>query len=301
MIGSIKLSLLCAGLLASGLAFAEWGAESVMHDEWYRSNHPLVTGAIAYRDAPEGGYSEGYYASQTQSVNGYHVREIFDYGSEYTAGYLFKEMLEKLDNQGFSQIYTCYGLVCGDIAGWQLLTDRLLDGDAHSQSYVAAHNPLGGAGGTYLSLHIADLDTRPRAVIDVFFSDRDLTRTLDLASVQVVPVYDQSDVLEVAKIYFDRGSAHITERMSPVISELGETLNVQANEQLLIVGHADATGTYDFNMRLSRNRAEAVKQRLLEVGVKAQKIEVAGVGSVMNDSSANDKMNRRVEVIVRPL
>ena len=89
--------------------------------------------------------------------------------------------------------------------------------------------------------------------------------------------------------------------MSLVFSELSEILNVQANARLLIVGRGYVTELYDFYMRLSRSVAEAVKQRLLAVGVKAQKIEVAGVGSVMNDSSANDKMNRRVEVIVRPL
>jgi outer membrane protein OmpA-like peptidoglycan-associated protein len=299
MINSIRLSLLFIGLLISICAAAEWGAESVKKSNWYRSSYLLVTGPVAYRDTPIDRYTEGYYPKKTLDIGGYHVRQVFDYDADYTAGYLFEKMVTRLKIQGFAPIFTCRGLECGDIAGWQLLSSHLLDGDSHSQAYVVAHNPLGGQQGTYIAIHLANLDSRPRANVDVVFSDPNLRKILDLANIQVIPVYSPSNVLEGSQIYFGHNSAEVPERMESALISLADTLKEQTDSNLIIVGHSDSTGSYEHNVSLSHNRAEAVKRKLLGYGVDAPDIKVVGVGSAMNDSNGDNQFNRRVEVIAK--
>ncbi|WP_052481211.1 OmpA family protein [Gilvimarinus agarilyticus] len=301
MMDSIRISLFVLGLFFSLSATAEWGAEPVERNGWYRASYALTTGPVAYRDSPSDGYTEGYYSTETLNVGGYHVRQVFDYDSGYTAGYLFDRIKERVASQGFNPIYSCTGLDCGDILGWQLLSTRLLDGDSHSQSYVVAHSPLGGEDGTYIAVHLANLDGRPRAIFDVVFSDPGLQQTLDLSHAQVVPIYRQSEVLDGSQIYFDRNSAEVPARMEPVLAALSNLLQEHDAERLIVVGHSDSTGTYEHNVTLSRSRAEAVKRKLIDQGVDASHIQVAGVGSAMSDLNQKAERNRKVEVVVRPL
>ncbi|WP_020207541.1 OmpA family protein [Gilvimarinus chinensis] len=299
MTNAIRVSLLLIGLFTSIIATAEWGAQSVNKGEWYRTNYQLVTGKVAYRDTPTDGYTEGYYPTKTLDIGGYHVRQIFDYNSMFTAGYIFKQVSERLLRQGFTPIYTCQSLECGDVEGWRLLSSRLLDGESQSQAYIVAHNPLGGESGTYIAIHLANLDNRPRATIDVVFSDPSLRQTLDLEDIQVIPVYSQSNVLAGSQIYFGHNSAEIPEQMESALVSLADTLKDQTDSNLIIVGHSDSTGTYEHNVGLSHNRAEAVKRKLLGYGVDASDIKVVGVGSAMADPNSDSQFNRRVEVITK--
>ncbi|MCH9682416.1 MAG: OmpA family protein, partial [Deltaproteobacteria bacterium] len=65
-----------------------------------------------------------------------------------------------------------------------------------------------------------------------------------------------------------------------------------------IVGHTDNVGDPDTNMELSRKRAAAVKQYLVDGGVADSRIETDGKGDtepkVPNDSEANRAQNRRI-------
>ncbi len=72
-----------------------------------------------------------------------------------------------------------------------------------------------------------------------------------------------------------------------------------------ILGHTDATGTPEYNQRLSQRRAEAVKDWLVKrYGMNASRLETVGKGSsellVPATGSVDDQApNRRVEVIFK--
>lgn len=47
---------------------------------------------------------------------------------------------------------------------------------------------------------------------------------------------------------------------------------------ILVVGHTDATGSFDYNLGLSRRRAEAVVNRLVQLGIEQRRLYPVGVG-----------------------
>lgn len=69
-----------------------------------------------------------------------------------------------------------------------------------------------------------------------------------------------------------------------------------------IEGHTDATGGANFNQVLSQQRAESVRQALIEEGVDAARLTARGYGEdrpiAANDSEAGRARNRRVEIVV---
>jgi OOP family OmpA-OmpF porin len=72
-----------------------------------------------------------------------------------------------------------------------------------------------------------------------------------------------------------------------------------------ITGHTDNVGTHEYNMKLSKRRAEAVREYLISIGVDASKMEVDGEGETQpvadNSTKEGRAKNRRVEIEVSGL
>ncbi len=70
----------------------------------------------------------------------------------------------------------------------------------------------------------------------------------------------------------------------------------------IIVGHTDSIGDPEYNLDLSKRRAQAVFDFLEEQGVKADKLRVAGLGDkapiASNETASGRAKNRRVQIIV---
>ena len=68
---------------------------------------------------------------------------------------------------------------------------------------------------------------------------------------------------------------------------------------LLFQGHASEEGAADYNLNLSRKRAEAVRARLIELGVDAARLEVEAFGETVlagdNSTAEGRAKSRRVE------
>jgi outer membrane protein OmpA-like peptidoglycan-associated protein len=72
--------------------------------------------------------------------------------------------------------------------------------------------------------------------------------------------------------------------------------------KLYVVGHTDNIGTIDYNMRLSKARADAVTKELVtKYKVSAQRLKAYGVGSLApvasNKADEGRAKNRRVELV----
>jgi outer membrane protein OmpA-like peptidoglycan-associated protein len=72
--------------------------------------------------------------------------------------------------------------------------------------------------------------------------------------------------------------------------------------KLQLEGHTDAIGSDDYNLKLSQQRADAVRDFLVEQGVSLANITAVGLGKdspvASNDSAAGRQQNRRVELVV---
>lgn len=70
-----------------------------------------------------------------------------------------------------------------------------------------------------------------------------------------------------------------------------------ASKRVMIEGHTDAQGNRDFNVELSKRRAQAVADYLTELGVSADRLEVKGFGPDRPRSTSASE-NRRVEAVL---
>ncbi|MFC5284193.1 OmpA family protein [Pedobacter alpinus] len=77
------------------------------------------------------------------------------------------------------------------------------------------------------------------------------------------------------------------------------TLLKEKDFSLKLAGHTDNTGSMELNLRLSKERAEAIKAYLVSQGVNASRIEATGYGPnqpiAPNDTAEGRQTNRRVE------
>ena len=103
-------------------------------------------------------------------------------------------------------------------------------------------------------------------------------------------------------ILFDSGSANIQPQSMGIIRQISQVLMQEKGMKLKIVGHTDADGSDANNMKLSQDRAQAVKNALVSVyGLSADRLVSEGKGEMepVGDNSTPDgkAQNRRVEFI----
>jgi outer membrane protein OmpA-like peptidoglycan-associated protein len=113
---------------------------------------------------------------------------------------------------------------------------------------------------------------------------------------------DRGMVLTVGDVLFSPGKADIGPGAQRSIDKLAEFLRAYPRRNVLIEGHTDNLGDADFNIKLSQQRADAVRDLLVARGISSERIRTKGYGPkfpvVDNDSAAGRQQNRRVEVIV---
>ena len=101
------------------------------------------------------------------------------------------------------------------------------------------------------------------------------------------------------KFEFDTGSDNLKSIYLPKIEELNSYLNSN-DKKILLIGNADSRGTESFNQQLSLKRAETIKSKLIELGVKPNKIKTIGHGELdpiaPNDTPQGRRKNRRVDI-----
>lgn len=103
-------------------------------------------------------------------------------------------------------------------------------------------------------------------------------------------------------ILFDSGSANIKPQSMGIVLQISQVLLQDENIRLNIVGHTDADGNSDTNQKLSKDRAESVKNALVNLyNIPANRLQTDGKGAstpVADNTTADGKaQNRRVEFI----
>jgi len=106
-------------------------------------------------------------------------------------------------------------------------------------------------------------------------------------------------------IYFDSGKSVLKPESTPALAEVAKLLGGDPALKLWVVGHTDAVGGADGNMRLGQARAEAVVTALTTThGIAAARLKGYGIGPLApvstNESEEGRAKNRRVELVKQP-
>ncbi|OPY89294.1 MAG: Outer membrane porin F precursor [Syntrophus sp. PtaU1.Bin208] len=128
-----------------------------------------------------------------------------------------------------------------------------------------------------------------------------------LATSEAASVSREGNLLAVTfkgDVTFDTNSAEVRPGLYSEINRVAGVLTQYPETLIQVEGHTDSVGSDDYNMDLSKRRANAVKNLLVQRGVSENRIEVIGYGKTMpvatNTTEAGRQMNRRVEIKIAP-
>ena len=106
-------------------------------------------------------------------------------------------------------------------------------------------------------------------------------------------------------ILFDHDKATIKPESKQALEVIARFLKDNPGLKVFIVGHTDGVGAFDYNLKLSQQRAQAVVAALTkDYGIAADRLAAHGVGPLSpartNRSDEGKSENRRVEMVERP-
>ena len=105
----------------------------------------------------------------------------------------------------------------------------------------------------------------------------------------------------VQGIYFDTNKSDLKPESAQAVGEIAKMLKADPSLKVFVVGHTDAVGSVDANLKLSQARAEAVVQALGKEGIAPARLKAFGNGPfapVASNATEDGKAkNRRVELV----
>lgn len=213
---------------------------------------------------------------------------------------IFTNYKEALQGAGFKILFECADSGCGP--SWASSRWGRVNGMRYVGSemrYLAARRQRPGEE-SYVALSIIKL----RHQIDVL-QRTEMERGLVVVTAEALKQGFAAEGKAVLDgVVFDHDKATIKPESKPALDTIGKFLKENPNLKAFIVGHTDMVGAFDYNMKLSQQRAQAVVDALVkDYGVAAGRLSPHGVGSLSpvstNRSEQGKSSNRRVEMVER--
>ncbi|HEY9081003.1 OmpA family protein [Magnetovibrio sp.] len=102
-------------------------------------------------------------------------------------------------------------------------------------------------------------------------------------------------------VYFTHDSADLSSANVDLIKRAAEAAKAAKVARVVLIGHADRSGSNAYNEALSRKRVEAVSKALMDEGVMGSMMTTSFAGEtspqVATEDGMRERMNRRVEVV----
>ena len=101
-------------------------------------------------------------------------------------------------------------------------------------------------------------------------------------------------------VFFDSGKSTLRAESNKELNELAEYMSLKKTLFIEIAGHTDNVGAPEANLKLSEDRANAVKKYLETKGIASARVTAKGYGDTQptadNATAAGKQKNRRTEV-----
>ncbi|ATG76238.1 OmpA family protein [Pseudoalteromonas sp. B131b] len=124
------------------------------------------------------------------------------------------------------------------------------------------------------------------------------------SGVEVVREGDNLRLVMPSNITFATDQSYISSGFNDTLNAIANVMNKYEKTYLSVEGHTDSTGKDSYNMNLSRERAQSVKDYLVNQQIMAARISTKGYGETRpiatNDSANGRAQNRRVEIQIVP-
>lgn len=132
---------------------------------------------------------------------------------------------------------------------------------------------------------------------------RERTERMQAALAEIAEIRKDSRglILTLPGLLFDVGQSTLKPGARNVLTRVADQLKANERVRVTIEGHTDSTGSDALNMRLSEQRAAAVRDYLSSQGIATGRLSIQGMGKnapiATNDTPAGRQQNRRVELI----
>lgn len=275
------------------------GSEILQYESKEFDGFVLPTGSV--RDRRSG-------PSKSQPLEGRITRIHYRAPDGRSALEVFRNYQQSLQGGGFTSIYQCENAACGNDFSYALNPPSIMHFSGRDQKFLAARLSR-PSGDIYVSVYTT-------AAYGVGGANKNRVFTL-LDVIEVQPMQTGQVVVdagvmarEIAAngrvalygIYFDTDKADVKPESQAALVEIAKLLKQDAALKLLVVGHTDNAGNFDYNLDLSRRRAQAVVQALVAThGADAARLKPWGVGYsapvASNRAEDGRARNRRVELV----
>ena len=201
---------------------------------------------------------------------------------------------------GYGIDYRCQRESCGDAQGWALFFPSQVDSRNNAQYYLFARFPEKGLAEKYLTLHVADIGSQPRATIDRVTVLADGPEHV-AAYARKMEAQLKSGAMVTPLVAFRFDSAGLDDRSRQILKATNQVLEENDQWTLELVGHADDRGDAHYNRNLSERRAESVRQYLISQGVDGDRLSIRGDGAAAPDGPVTEQwrsFQRRVDLLM---
>ncbi|HSP41021.1 MAG TPA: OmpA family protein [Gillisia sp.] len=107
---------------------------------------------------------------------------------------------------------------------------------------------------------------------------------------------------ESSGVYFDTEKFNINSASQATLNKLAAIFKEYPDTNILVEGHTDSAGSDSYNLTLSKNRAQAVTNYLVNNGVAKNRFETKWYGETQpkydNNTAEGKAKNRRVELAI---
>lgn len=327
-----KIKLILAGMMAL-LALSPQSAQAQQPDSPGSEDHPMVTrytgsfiDGMEIHDwdefvlplGPAVWNDDGIKVAKEQEIlEGRITRILYRGPDEKSTLDILRNYQSALEGAGFETLYTC-GKDCGNNFSMLLygpMEMRILETDTSGGAfdipqdvrYLAA-KLVDGSRTVHVALLTAfdngfgNLSKRPVTLLQIIEAKSMDTGMVTVDAEAIGKGIDATGHMAIYGVLFDTDSSKIKPDSDPVLSEIAKLLGTRPDLKLLIVGHTDNQGDFEYNMNLSSQRANSVVRYLIEHhGIDSGRLNSAGVGYLApvasNDSPDGRAKNRRVELV----
>lgn len=283
-------------------------AEETAFDPGSLPTAKVQLGAFPYIGTPE-----GYSYNGTKTLD--YDRFMFAINGKVVPleGRLFKAPLQRIDNAEMSPVFVEKSFVdFMESLGAQKLNDSQIDYKVYELAKYDSEKSDVNIGQVTHTYGLKTQEGQP-VIFQLGLNGprynimqlKDFKQTLSL-----LPPEAEADNLQktiaadgkaVLHINFDTDKASLQADGSLIVDEIAKLLKTNAPLKLSIEGHTDNTGSAERNLALSKDRAVAVRDKLVALGIDPARLKTAGFGSdkavAANDSEASKARNRRVELV----
>ena len=314
-------------ILLSPLSFAQSDIEG-------SKDHPLITrypgSHILYYDEQD--YST--YSIATGPVTGYKmISEWLDVEGKFTRIYYELE-----DNTTITQIYVNYQKAM-EKAGFQILAkglfkDRNVGKEVGGGSWLGifynknafptnsnilmhagsatsggtcfiAGKVVKGGGTAYVVVAGKEYSDKKKIyMIDIIEETKMEDDLIKINADEMLKGIKAEGKITLYGIFFDFDKADVKPESEPTLKEIANLLKKDTKLNLYVVGHTDNKGKFEYNIDLSKRRAQAiVKELTTKYGISSNRLTPDGVGPLAsvstNETEDGRKLNRRVELVAK--